>query len=361
MTRAAAWGVLLAAASLAAACSGPGPLAAPSPEAASGQDAATADAAPATGDDGSAEAGAPVARCGSAGDGGQGATNVICPDGGCLNANWAQWPMPSSSVDVAGGAPSPQAYTANGDGTVTDDVTGLVWQQIAPANAYTWGDAQAYCAGLALAGHADWRVPAFIELVSIVDYARNSPAIDLAAFAGAPPMDYWASTPFAGALTDAREVYFSSGDTGHDDELGTNDVRCVRGPDRASSPAVPPGRYAVGADGVHDTKTGLTWQRAVSTQALAWDAARSYCAGLDAGAGGGWRLPTVKELLTLVDVTRATAPEIDCDAFPEAAADEEWSATPFAGTSTNAWGVYFGEGYPISLDVGMEKVVRCVR
>lgn len=70
----------------------------------------------------------------------------------------------------------------------------------------------------------------------------------------------------------------------------------------------PPGRYYVDAKNgtVYDTKTGLTWTRAIVTQ--------STCPNLTLD-GGGWRLPTVQELLTLVDPTRSE-PAIDVNAFP---------------------------------------------
>jgi hypothetical protein len=53
--------------------------------------------------------------------------------------------MPNSQVDVTAGAPNLESYTDNGDGTVTDNVTGLMWQQAVPATTYTWANAVAYC------------------------------------------------------------------------------------------------------------------------------------------------------------------------------------------------------------------------
>ncbi|PKN55000.1 MAG: hypothetical protein CVU56_23545 [Deltaproteobacteria bacterium HGW-Deltaproteobacteria-14] len=63
----------------------------------------------------------------------------------------------------------------NGDGTVTDAATGLVWQrangqQSAGDLQFSWKEALAYCEALALAGHDDWRLPDVRELQSIVDY-----------------------------------------------------------------------------------------------------------------------------------------------------------------------------------------------
>ncbi len=75
----------------------------------------------------------------------------------CADPNWAAWPMPNSVPDVAAGAPNAQGYTANGDGTVTDKVTGLMWQQ--GTQSATWSQAPAACRALALGGYSDWRLP----------------------------------------------------------------------------------------------------------------------------------------------------------------------------------------------------------
>ena len=51
-------------------------------------------------------------------------------------------------------------FTDNGDGTVTDNVTGLTWEQTPDSGNYSWDEAQAYCESLSLAGSDDWRMPA---------------------------------------------------------------------------------------------------------------------------------------------------------------------------------------------------------
>ncbi len=88
-------------------------------------------------------------------------------------------------------------YADNGDGTVSDDATGLVLQQTVPTNpckeADAGGilgtceslDAQAYCANLNLAG-TGWRVPSLPELFSIVQLQTTMPMIDPAEFPGTP-------------------------------------------------------------------------------------------------------------------------------------------------------------------------------
>jgi hypothetical protein len=241
---------------------------------------------------------------------------------------------------------------------VTDDVTGLMWQQTPPTSPTTWAAAATYCTTLSLAAHVDWRLPSYVELVSIVDFSQQAPAIDPVSFPSTPPVDVWTSTPFAPDTTTAWEIYFTAGDSSQDPVTGTNNVRCVRGV--ASSPAVPPSRYAMAAGEVRDTKTGLTWQQDAPGGALSWAGAKAYCASLGDG-GSGWRIPTAKELLSIVDVTRATPPGIDCEAFPAATTAAVWSATPVAGTPSSAWAVDFRVGYPISADASTSRAVRCVR
>jgi hypothetical protein len=122
---------------------------------------------------------------GSDSDGGDGATSG-CPglkDAATCEAadplEWAEWPMPNSPRDFKRGAPNLESYTNNGDGTVTDDVTGLMWQKKSPQSGFTCGcaatpgTAQAYCASLSLGGHIDWRMPTYIELISLLDYSKG--------------------------------------------------------------------------------------------------------------------------------------------------------------------------------------------
>ena len=82
----------------------------------------------------------------------------------------------------------------NGDGTVTDTVTGLMWQQ-GEAGAMNWQNALIYCEDLALAGYDDWRLPNRNELHTLVDYTEFNPAIDIVRFPGALSSSrYWSST-----------------------------------------------------------------------------------------------------------------------------------------------------------------------
>ena len=116
------------------------------------------------------------------GDGGMAGNGCGVHATGCDAADpleWAEWPMPNSPGDVEGGAPNLESYTDNLDGTITDNVTHLMWQKDSPAESFTWGcasepgTAQEYCAALRLAGHHDWRLPKYIELISLLDYSSG--------------------------------------------------------------------------------------------------------------------------------------------------------------------------------------------
>ncbi len=59
------------------------------------------------------------------------------------------------------------AFKDNGDGTVTDNKTGLMWQKVPSNEVTTWRGAAKYCHALSLAGHSDWRLPSKDELVTL--------------------------------------------------------------------------------------------------------------------------------------------------------------------------------------------------
>ena len=76
----------------------------------------------------------------------------------------------------------------------------------------------------------------------------------------------------------------------------------------------------------------------------------------------GWRMPNVKELNSLVDLTRSSGVRIDPTAFPAADATYLWSSTPFTLTPDNAYGVLFSLGHILVLDrVTNEFDIRLVR
>ena len=111
--------------------------------------------------------------------------------------------------------------------TVTDTKTGLVWQRAVSEERFTWAESKAYAAQLQLDG-GGWRVPEKEELETIVDKARNNPAIDTEAFPNAPSEFFWSASPPADDSNGAWDVDFSNGNTYYDDISIAYRVRCVR-------------------------------------------------------------------------------------------------------------------------------------
>jgi len=126
--------------------------------------------------------------------------------------------------------------------------------------------------------------------------------------------------------------------------------------------AAPPGRYTASAGTVTDTKTKLVWQEPFAPSTMTWAAAKSYCAGLGATLGGsGWRLPTIKELQTLVDVSVSAGPAIDPKYFPNTGRSAFWSSTPSTADTSVAWMLAFSEEGELQAGMQTAIQVRCVR
>ena len=64
-------------------------------------------------------------------------------------------------------------FVDNGDSTITDNATGLMWMQDDDGNGMLWEDALTYAENFNFAGYTDWRLPDAKELQSIIDYSRN--------------------------------------------------------------------------------------------------------------------------------------------------------------------------------------------
>ena len=160
------------------------------------------------------------------------ATSLVCEryaPAACADPQWVAWPMPNGKEDVAAGAPNEMSFTDNGDGTVTDNVTRLMWQRAVPAEKRLFAAAVTACDDLVLAGHDDWRLPSMVELISIADLGRSDPAIDVTAFPSTPADNFWSSTTFATSPTTVATVTFARGNTQQKSKTEVPYyVRCVR-------------------------------------------------------------------------------------------------------------------------------------
>ena len=116
----------------------------------------------------------------------------------------------------------------------------------------------------------------------------------------------------------------------------------------------------VGDDIVRDHQTGLEWARRPLPDRHEWKAAADACRALKLGGHTDWRLPTVRELQSLVDFERHD-PVINTDYF-ECPADWFWSNTPYAGDPSDcAWFVYFGSCYAFWSGHNFAGCVRACR
>jgi hypothetical protein len=272
--------------------------------------------------------------------------------------SWARWPMPNVRLP---GLPNPHSYDTQIPGVVVDRVTGLMWQRNLSGKFFTFQGAEQQCEGLVLAGHDDWRLPSRIELVSLIDTTRIQPSIDMAAFPNTPIDWFWTSSRAADEPSAAWYVYFYFGYPKTDDMTNSFSVRCVRSP----QPSVPlAARYDTQAKEVLDVATGLRWQRGVAPKPLPFEGARAYCGHLKlggkTGAKKGWRVPTLGELLTLID-ERAASPMIDRAAFPDTPGEPFWSSSTFANGTELAWYVRFDHGNGLYGRLIEPFRVRCVQ
>ena len=214
------------------------------------------------------------------------------------------------------------SYTDNGDGTISDNVTGLMWQQD-PGEKMTYAEAVAGADSFTLAGYDDWRLPTIKELYSLIQFdgldisgpttSTASPFIDTDYFdfeygdesAGERVIDsQWAtstlytSTTMGGAET-MFGVNFADGRIkGYPTEgRGPNGAKTyfviyVRG-----NTAYGENNFVDNGNGtVTDNATGLTWTQNDSGSGMDYEAALNYCESLDTAGSSDWRLPNVKEL-----------------------------------------------------------------
>lgn len=120
-------------------------------------------------------------------------------------------------------------------------------------------------------------------------------------------------------------------------------------------------RFFDNGDGtITDKDANLIWQKQDNGKRMKWEEAKKYCNSNEAKLpGDGWRLPTVKELISLIDYERHS-PAID-PLFLNTQSSYYWSSSPYAVGSGGAWDVNFGNGYVYWVDRSLGSCVRPVR
>lgn len=282
---------------------------------------------------------------------------------------------------------------------VQDQVTGLTWEVKTADNGlrdrsrtYTQigdgssAEASVFVAAVnaeGLCGQSDWRLPSRLELLNLVNYMparRDDPAIDAKWFPNTQRGSFWTanSVNFGTTIPSHWTVNFITGSlaTARSSSPSSH-VRLVRGPSMAITK-----RYVAQDAEVLDRLTGLVWRRCLEGQA--WDG--SQCTGsptfydlsaalaqarAQAAGGVGWRLPNVKELISLVDESRTSPPALDTLLFPGVPNVNTnccfWTSTTLTTQISGSldtrrnWGVTFYDGRLFEPFKGDPMYLRLVR
>ena len=248
-------------------------------------------------------------------------------------------------------------YTDNGDGTVTDNVTGLMWQQD-PGAKMTYYEAVAGADNFSLAGYSDWRLPTIKELYSLIMFSGTDPMVSGTDTSGLTPFIDTGYFVFNYGDTSAGEriidsqyatstMYVSTTMDGNETDFGVN---FADGRIKGYGMSTPQGDktfyvmyvrgntdYGVNdfvdnGDGtITDLATGLMWMQddsgafgagSYGDGSLNWQQALDWCEDMNYAGYSDWRLPDAKELQSIVDYTRSPA------TTGTAAIDPIFSVTP---------------------------------
>jgi len=260
---------------------------------------------------------------------------------------------------------NPMSFKDNGNGTITDNNTGLIWQKT-DGGEMTYEKAIQYCDTITLGGYTDWRLPTGIELFSINYFEANNPAMNTTFFTKTLAEYWWSSDKQADNagiiwLTNAGGGIGNHAKTESKSAGGTKfiHVRAVRSPITTTFAVA---HFTDNGDGtIKDNYTGLTWQKNTSTTPMNWEAALAYAKTISLGAKSDWRLPNIKELQSLNDVSRVK-PSINKTYFPNiVSAAFYWSSTTQYKTAGVAWEMNTDFGVVTYDDKSVNKYVMLVR
>ena len=319
---------------------------------------------------------------------------ITCPSPGQAlygqDANYNINPMSYTKLDGSGMVLPDSASSWS---MVKDNVTGLIWENKTDDgtihdknNVYTWydpsspypgtpgvgTDTRSFLATLNNAnfgGHNNWQAPTIKELSTIVSFniSYPGPTINNKYFPNTQASIYWSSTTCAYNTDSAWGVYFGYGDSNGYSKSGYGCIRAVYREQSGlsayydhSMASPETAAYVDNSDKtVTDTATGLMWQQ-ISIPANSWEQALSYCENLSLAGYTDWRLPTPKELESVVDYSRYN-PAINVTYFPDTIASFYWSSTTYMYYPDYAWGVNFNYGVCSSSNKGGGYRVRAVR
>jgi len=235
------------------------------------------------------------------------------------------------------------SYTNNGNGTITDNITGLMWQQV-DGGEMTIENAPIYCQGLTLGGYSDWRLPTPLESFSILNLQRNNPAMNTTFFPSSGA-DYWWTNTFQ--ANDNTKVWCTNagggiGNKPKSETISAGGVKSyhVRAVRNVTLPTILPNHFTDNGNGtITDNLTQLIWQKVPYSTALTWEQALNYAVSLSLTGATDWRLPNIKELQSLNDES-ITNPSVNTTYFGTIGVKNYWSSTtllPNPNNLTSAW------------------------
>lgn len=310
----------------------------------------------------------------------------------CGNTSWPRQDGDYTNTPVAHNFIGPtQHATYTNDYTTTDNVTGLVWKSCSEgqsgttcatgtASQMTWYNAVNGCAALntsnsgnGYAGRKDWRLPTVSELETLPNYDTFSPVIDTEKFPATPTGKYnWTSTTYIyGGSSSGDSAWYINFNLGWMDSANkaTNNlyVRCVAGTSTSNQSFIDNGNGTI-----TDSATNLIWQKCSAglsgadcasgtIERKTWQNALQYCKNLSLD-GRTWRLPSLKELKTLVDRNKKVdeLTQIDQAAFPNTQNELYWTSTTRSDSTDNAWYIHFYYGSLFPDNKLGDSHVRCV-
>jgi hypothetical protein len=263
-------------------------------------------------------------------------------------------------------------YQDNGDGTVTDLITGLTWTQSLDLNGdgainsedkLNYAGAVQMAESYSFAGYDDWRLPTIKELYSLINFSGvtgSIPYIDTDYFEFGYG-DTSAGERYIDAQFATNTIYVSTVMNNQQAMFGVNlaDGR-IKGYGIGANPNYPEGKtfYVLFVRGnssygindfvdnqngtITDRATGLTWMQADNGEGVVWEDALNYCANLELAGITDWRLPDAKELQSIVDYSRspdttqsaASDPLFKVSYLPDGINNSGAANYPFFWTST---------------------------